>query len=357
MEGRSIRFVCAWPPTIDSLLVGPANRTNPASALTLKISVIVDHQSHWIPANAFRLLGSRADRRGSRWYVEISPGIERSYGPEFYDLETHVADMDRHGVGAMLSSPGSAGDLSRLPLTTAAELAELYNLEAAQAQQELDGRFIGLAVVPLQDPDTALRLLNHALVDQGLRGLCVPPNLNERSIVNDELMPVYSRLAELGRPLVLHPTNRTVLASAYDALPPEFERIGWMFDTSAAALALIYGGVFDVAPGLVVLHPHLGGALPFVAARMSAVEDQQDPHRDRPARSVFHYFQENFFVDTVSGTPGSIEMAQRLYGAERVVFASDYPWLPREGALASVRQQLGAERAAVLEHTELPGLR
>ena len=108
--------------------------------------MIVDHQSHWIPADAFPFLGSLAEKRGDRWHVQISPGIERSYGPEFYDLDTHLADMDRHGVHAMLSSPGSAGDLTMLPSGAAVEIAELYNDEAARAQRELRGRFLGLAV-------------------------------------------------------------------------------------------------------------------------------------------------------------------------------------------------------------------
>ena len=318
--------------------------------------MIVDHQSHWIPAEAFRLLGSRADKRGQRWHVEVSPGIERSYGPEFYDLETHLADMDRHGVDAMLSSPGSAGDVTRLPLAEAAELAELYNSEAARAQRELGERFFGLAVVPLQDPETALRMLDRAIIDQGLRGLCVPPNLNEKSIATRELIPVYTRLAQLRRPLVIHPTNRTVMASVYGALPPEFERVGWIFDTSGAALALIYGGVLDAAPGLVILHPHLGGALPFIAARMQAVENQRDPGGAGPDHSLVDYFRENFYVDTVSGTPGSIEMAQRLYGPGKLVFASDYPWLPRQPAFDSIHQQLDEAQASRLENTVLAGV-
>lgn len=318
--------------------------------------MIVDHQSHWIPAEAFRMLGSRAEKRGDRWHVEISPGIERSYGPEFYDLDTHLADMDRHGVDSMLSSPGSAGDLTRLVPEAAVELAEIFNSEAADAQRDLGDRFLGLAVLPVLQPDVAVRMLDRAIVEQGLRGLCVPSNFKEKSIVCEDMLPIYSRLAELRRPLVIHPTNRTVMASVYSGLPPEFERIAWMFDTSAAALAFIYGGVLDVAPSLKILHPHLGGALPYIAARMQAVENQRAPDGDRPARSLADYFRENFYVDTVSGTPGSIEMAQGLYGPGKLVFASDYPWLPREPAFASVRAQTDDDEADALFNTVLAGI-
>lgn len=318
--------------------------------------MIVDHQSHWIPEAAFSLLGPAAERRGDRWWVTFEAGHELSYGAEFFDLATHFADLDRHGVDAILSSPGSAGDLSRMPLEVAVELAEIYNGEAARAQRESGGRFLGLAVVPLQDPDVAVKTLDRALAEHQLKGLCVPPNIDGRPIAEDTLLPVYARLGEAGRPLVIHPTTHTVMSAAYAGFRRELETINWMFDTSAASLALIYGGVLDAVPDLAVLHPHLGGALPYLAARMTAIDSARTADDPRPTRPLLDYFRHNFYVDTVSGTPGSIRMAQHLYGAEKVLFASDYPWLPREPAFQSIRDQLDPDEQRILEHTVLAGI-
>jgi aminocarboxymuconate-semialdehyde decarboxylase len=317
--------------------------------------VIVDHQTHWCPPEAFALMGRRAERRGDTWYVQIGHGQERSYEPSFYDLQKHIEDMDRHGVGAMLSSPGSLGDLSSLEPAAAIEVAELLNEASGRAQREFEGRFFGLAVLPLRVPDAAVRLLERAMVQHDLRGLCVPPHVAGEAIVSDALLPLYVRLAELGRPLVIHPTARTVMAATYDRFVPQLDVISWMFDTSAAALALIYGGVLDAAPNLVVLHPHLGGALPYIAARIDAVEETR-PAGSGPNRTAREYLRQNFYVDSVSGTPGSLRMAMELYGDDRIVFASDHPWLPREPAFRSLRAQLDDARAETIEHSVLPGV-
>lgn len=317
--------------------------------------MIVDHQAHWCPPEAFALMGTRTQQRGDTWYVQMGHGQERAYRPSLYDLEAHVNDMDRHGIDAMLSSPGSIGDLSAMEVSRATELAELLNAANGRAQRELAGRFFGLAVVPLRAPDAALELLERALSEHDLRGLCVPPNIGGEPIVSESLMPLYVRLAELGRPLVIHPTARTVMASAYGRFVPQLETIGWMFDTSAAALALVYGGVLDAAPDLVVLHPHLGGTLPYLAARIDAVE-QSRPEGAGPKQSAPEYFRRNFYVDTVSGTPGSLRMAMDFYGPDRLVFASDHPWLPREPAFASLRAQLDDAERERVEHTVLPGV-
>lgn len=300
-------------------------------------------------------MGRRAEQRGDTWHVQIGHGQARSYRPTFYDLDTHLDDMDRHGVDAMLSSPGSLGDLSSLEPSAAIEVAELLNEASGRAQRELAGRFFGLAVLPLRVPGAAVEMLDRALGEHDLRGLCVPPNIAGEAIVSDALLPLYVRLAQQGRPLVIHPTARTVMASAYDGFIPQLDIISWMFDTSAAALALIYGGVLDVAPGLVVLHPHLGGALPFLAARIDAVE-QSRPAGAGPKRPAREYLRQNFYVDSVSGTPGSLRMAMDFYGDDRIVFASDYPWLPRDPAFQSLRAQLDDAGRQAIEHNVLAGV-
>ena len=49
-------------------------------------------------------------------------------------------------------------------------------------------------------------------------------------------------------------------------------------------------------------------------------------------------------------------MAERLYGPSKIVLASNYPWLPRDIAFASVREQLEDDRATELENTVLAGI-
>jgi predicted TIM-barrel fold metal-dependent hydrolase len=132
------------------------------------------------------------------------------------------------------------------------------------------------------------------------------------------------------------------------------EFTSWMFDTSAAALSLVIGGVLESNPDLVVLHPHAGGTLPFISGRIDFLDASMGTGMPKPTRE---YLRSRFYVDTVTTTPGALEMAASTYGEDRIVFASDYPWIPRAVALQHVREHLtDALTHRVLEINTIPGL-
>ena len=316
------------------------------SAVSGLRSLVVDHQTHWYPREALDLLLGRSSpprshRDGDGYIVEIVPGLPVALSAAFVDLELHFDDMKRHGVDAMVSSPAVwLGDAALYDLGLACELCALLNEEAARAQRDYPDRFYGLAVLPVQDPEAALQTVDRAAT-LGLRGVCLHSNIGGRAIVTEELRPVYRRITELGMTLVLHPTVRTAMSPVYGHFGQALERLTWFFDTSAAALALIHGGVLDECPELKVLHPHLGGVLPFLTGRIAAIDRVGV---DTIAYPVEEYLRTRFYVDSVTETPGSLEMAAALYGPGRIVFASDYPWMPRAPGLEMVR----AEDPAVL---------
>jgi predicted TIM-barrel fold metal-dependent hydrolase len=88
--------------------------------------------------------------------------------------------------------------------------------------------------------------------------------------------------------------------------------------------------VLDAVPDLVVVHPHLGGVLPYVAERIGLLGGSKAEH------PIEHYFKTNFYVDTAAGNPGALRLAVEAYGIDRVVFATDYPFYD----MSSVRQQV-----------------
>jgi predicted TIM-barrel fold metal-dependent hydrolase len=320
--------------------------------------VLVDHQAHWYPAAAFDLILGRtefprAHRAGDGYIFEPVPGIRMAYPATHVELELHLEDMERHGVDVMVSSPAGLGDVARLDPVLAVELCDVLNAEAAEAQEDHPAHFRGLAVLPLQVPDKAIAMLDEAIGNRGLHGLYLPANLAGDPVAAEDLLPVYERLAALSAPLVLHPTASSAMAPTYGRFGPAVEMVNWVFDTSAAALALIHGGVLDACPGLTVLHPHLGGALPYVAERIARAERTAGTTMaERPAAE---YFRDRFFTDSVSGTPGALALAIGFYGIDRIVFATDHPWVPRRDAFSNLREELDdAQRQTVMEHNRLP---
>src|SRR3712207_5240249 len=125
--------------------------------------MVVDHQWHWLSPDQLDLLKQRT----SPPRVDIADGqlvFEMDAGLVIPVPATHAAALDDHmqvaadhGIDAVVSSPTLFGEVLHLDPSEAAELLELNNTIMADAQRRHPGRFFGLALLPLQDADAALR--------------------------------------------------------------------------------------------------------------------------------------------------------------------------------------------------------
>jgi predicted TIM-barrel fold metal-dependent hydrolase len=307
---------------------------------------MIDHQAHWYPRAGLELLTGRtayprAERTGEGYRYEHTATFPSLLGPPFTELDLHLADMDANDVSVMVGNPALClGDVSGMELGLAIEMSELLNAHLGSAQREHPDRFVGIATLPWQAPDEALGVLERAVSEHDLRGVSLHSNISGEPIATEELLPAYRRIEELGLPIVLHPTAPTAMGAAYVRYGPAVEMIAWLFDTSAAALALVYGRVLDRCPGLTVLHPHLGGALPFLRARVAAMHSGPGRETDHP---VDHYFRTNFRADSLTMTPGAYAMAEQVYGADGIVYGSDHPFVPRTPGQRFLREELGPD--------------
>jgi aminocarboxymuconate-semialdehyde decarboxylase len=260
---------------------------------------IIDAQFHWHPPefcelHAGRRAYPRARRDGDGYLYEVSEHETWHFTRAFIDLEFALARVAEVGVTAVICSPAIGGDVSDRDLSEAVEVVDLLNSATARAQRSHPGAFYGLAVLPLQDTSAALAALERA-VAQGLYGICVWSNINGRSIAEEDLWPVYRRAEELELPVFLHPTRcfREPRLTAYDLERP----LGYMFDTSIAALSLIVSGVMDEFPTLKVVHPHLGGTLPYLLERIETY--RRGILWPQLAQPIGSYLR-RFYSDTVS---------------------------------------------------------
>jgi predicted TIM-barrel fold metal-dependent hydrolase len=317
---------------------------------------VVDHQAHWYPPAYFESILERdappsARRKDTDTFLFVDDhGSEQICPPKFHALDVHLSDMDENRVDVAVISPNLVGDVSRLPVDDAVKTVELLNSEMSRAQRTHPDRFVGLAMLPVQDPDAAIEVLAHAVDDHELAGVCLLSNIAGAPIVSERLLPVYRRIEELGLPLFLHPAHSSVVDGV--GYGPTIEiGLGWMFETAAAALSLVYGGVLDACPDLTVVHPHLGGALPAVVDRVVECQIGVDPRYD-----LRTYLRRNFYVDTVQKTPGALGLAIETYGPDRLVFGTDFPWITRQGSRAATENTLGRERYERLLANSIPTL-
>jgi predicted TIM-barrel fold metal-dependent hydrolase len=313
--------------------------------------VIVDSQCHWFSPTLLDALRDLDDyprcRRDDQGYAfEVAPSRFVPWGPAFTDLGYQLEMFAAAGVDAVISSSGSFGDVDRLEAGRAGEVAHALNAERAAAEHAHPGRFYGLATLPWQDTDAALAALDDAVLHLGLRGVLVHSNIDGAPIDSEWCRPVYARIAELGIPLFIHPT-RTLAEAQLRDYGLEY-LVGFVFDTSLAALRLVLSGIVAENPGLTVVLPHCGGSLPYLAGRIDASHEKPyslgrrlDPLPSEQLRG--------FYTDTVSQDADTLAFAGRFFAKGHMLFASDYPFFPVAEQLAFVRDSLAEpDRAAVL---------
>jgi predicted TIM-barrel fold metal-dependent hydrolase len=113
----------------------------------------------------------------------------------------------------------------------------------------------------------------------------------------------------------------------------------------------VFSGLFDRHPGLKIITHHMGAMIPYFEGRiiqgwgreMGARTPAAEAHLlPRPlARPAIDYFR-MFFADTaLSGSASATRCGLDFFGADRVMFASDFPF-DAEGGSYLVRETIRA---------------
>lgn len=205
----------------------------------------------------------------------------------------------------------------------------------AEHVRQSGGRFEGFASVPLLDVDAAVEELERAVTGLGFRGVLVngylgSPEAESGSYLDEERYePFWSALERLEVPLYLHPRPPvTAVQRAMYAGHPELMTATWGFapETATHALRLVYGGVFDRHPRASVILGHMGETLPFFAWRIQRAFEY-NPFDKRPRQRLQDYLSSNLWVTTSGNfSDQALINAVLTVGADRILFASDYPF-------------------------------
>jgi predicted TIM-barrel fold metal-dependent hydrolase len=277
--------------------------------------------------------------------------------PAVYDPIRKLQDMDRAGVDVSVLSVNMPGP-ERLSPELAPEGARLCNDYLAELCARYPDRFVGLASLPLQDVPASIAELDRAVDGLGLRGAVLFSHIGGRPVDAPEFEPFYVHAEARGVPLVLHPTVPTWGEAIKDhAMIP---MLGLMVDTSIAMLRLILGGVLERHPGLQVVHPHVGGVLPYLMGRIEEQTEVKRRGREHITQPPGAYYS-NVYLDTVSPSPLAMRYGYDFAGADRLLFGSDHPWVKIETMLELVKglDIPDGERARILglNAAELFGIR
>jgi predicted TIM-barrel fold metal-dependent hydrolase len=275
------------------------------------------------------------------------------------DPDVRLAHMDELGIDVQVVSVPPPG-ADRFSGDDAVTLARTANDAIGAWSRAHPARFAGLCTLPTSSIPASLDELTRCVDELGMHGFGCYSNLNGRALDAEELFPLYEALAKRGLPVYIHPTTPLATeATDLDILPVLI--YGWAFDATVAMTRLVYGRVMERFPEINWIVADVGGVLSFFAQRaINIYTGRTDELRQR------YGLEENpidsfrrFYVDTADHPPETLRCARDFFGADHLVFGTNYPYGPQEGRLF-VRNSIAAidgldltpaERGAILGDT------
>ncbi len=241
--------------------------------------------------------------------------------PQLTSARRRLADLDAMGVDIQLVGPMPMHRYWAEP-ALAERLTTVINNAVAAHCADGAGRLYGLGTLPLQHPAIAVRELERAVTELGLKGVSVSTSVDGRELADKAFDPVWEAAAGLGAVVFIHPWGCSLGARlAANFLGNTF---GQPAETALALSHLIFGGTLDRHLGLKLLAAHGGGFLPTYIGRSDHAWANR-PDARGCAQTPSSYLR-RIWYDALVYTPQALRHLIDAAGADKVVLGTDYPF-------------------------------
>ena len=256
-----------------------------------------------------------AEHEVTRWAREIVAHAEEE------GVQRRLDVMDRSRVERQILSMSAA-----TPYFDDAEAgiraARFINDEHAELCRRYPDRFSFFATLPMPHVDACLAELDRAIRDLGAVGVTFTTSIRGRSLAEPAFEEVFAELDRRATVVFLHPPG----FSCFSPMIKEHQwTLGAPIEDAVCAMQLMRAGFPRRYPQLKIILPHLGGFLAFLRYRTSRNADLEMPTEDKPSVQM-----RKFWYDTASGEPEALRIAATCYGADKLLFGSDYPYWDRD---------------------------
>jgi predicted TIM-barrel fold metal-dependent hydrolase len=293
-----------------------------------------------------RVEAPRIFQRDNRSFIEYGAGSITPLTPVFFEPELILEQMDQAGIDHAVLSVTIPG-VDWLHPEDGEEVADASNHETAAIVARHPNRFSGLATVPLQAPERAADVLRRA-VKMGLKGAMIYSNVAGGHLDEPPCRVFFETAAALDIPILLHPT--------YPLCAPSVMRLGmieiagFLFDTTTAALRLVFDGLYDRHPDFKFIVPHAGSLLPYFVGRIDHF-GRARPGSTGEIQGAAGDHIRKLYVDTVCEWAPAVRFCCDFFGVDRILHGTDHPFWPMPlGPRLLDQLELSAEDRAKIEH-------
>lgn len=287
----------------------------------------------------------RISQEDGKRVIEYGEGNGHDLLPSMVDVDVQLGEMEATGIDFALLSVNVPG-VDWFRPDDGIAVARDVNDELADLTRRHPARLAAIALLPMQAPDAAAAELERA-VGAGLKGGVLYSNVAGRDLDAVGCEPVLETAARLDVPIMIHPTYPLSAGAtdAYALIPT----VGFLVDTSIAALRLILGGLYERHPGFKLYLCHAASLLAQLAGRID-YEATRFPGGTGQLEALPSERIAQLYTDTVCVWPPALRSTLELVGEERVMFGSDYPfWDPQASVKTVSEAGLAAETLTAIE--------
>lgn len=293
------------------------------------MSAVADVHNHAIPAGFLDRVRDEGAKFGytivqtedGRTEVLTPDGVGVNIRRDHYDEPFRQAQLKAVGIDFSLESmPGLAG--YRASRTDAEWGARALNDGFAETMIACPDAMTALAQVPLQYPDMAVKELERAVGELGMRGAAIVTNVNGENLDAPELDPFWEAAQSLDALVWVHP--HYVVARHRLGRYHLRNLIGNPLETTIAIASVVYGGVLHRFPRLKICFAHGGGYAPWIRGRWKHGQTVRKESRSRGATKPFDEYFKLLYFDTLVHDEEALRYLIETVGPDHLVHGTDY---------------------------------
>jgi uncharacterized protein len=298
------------------------------------------------------------NERGITW-KQLGGDASTMGGPVLFNADKRVELMERlEDYSQFLVPIGEVLEPFMSPKDTY-KLVQSYNNALSEWFDKYPKQFVGAAAsVPWNDTESALKEIERAITQLGFKGIVMHAptfQYNEGTPIekgvdwesakpydSPDFLPIFEAMSKYNLPIWIHPNGMTGVPAYRGEKRGKFALFhifGWPMETVMAMSRLVCGGVLAKYPDLRFVTHHCGGMIvPGLVSRIDEEFDRYDfaagvnwsklgrenatnTNHKRP----IEYFK-MFYGDTaLYGGPEALDCGFKFFGAEHIVFGTDYP--------------------------------
>lgn len=266
--------------------------------------MVIDSHAHWLPLDI----------------INNAHFFHKGWS----DIDAQLKVMEEAGIEkAVLSYPTSD---AHLKLGGSGNLARIFNDNVGQVLKRYPEKFIGAAVLPVDDTTGMLDELKRSSEELGFKALSLATSYNGVYLDDRRFQPVFQEATRKGLPIFVHSQIIGPIGVERVNDPLLTPVIEYIFDTAICVGKLLMSGALKELQAKIIFG-YFGGALPFLEHRFDATYQmlrQMDFVKDLGGLPT--EFLKKIYVDTGGDrNPDNINIAVKFFGAERVIWGSDWP--------------------------------